>query len=304
MLQALGIEVKGYSDTHYQCLCVFHNNFNTPAATVSKDSGMYWCWNADCGVRLKLVDVVKEMRRCDTFAAMRFIAKHEQEFSVLDKVKEKFATPGELPKFNEDLLRKMQESYWNSPEAQEYIASRGINEFSAKAFGLGFDKKRQMVVTPMFDTNDTCVGLIGRSIVQKQFKNSKDLPSSKTLFNISKAKKQSSDTLVVVESNYDCIRAHQAGFPNTVATLMGTFTDYHLTQVSRSFSRIIIAVDVDEPGEKLAQKIARKCRDRGLWTYRMQFSEFEILPHGAKDLSDCSEPEIIQTLKNAKSYTG
>jgi len=282
---------------------VFHSNYNTTAATVSKSTGVFYCWNADCGKKASLVNLVKELRKCDTFAAMRFIAKHEIEYKVSD-LRQVVAGADELPKFSTTLLEKLQTQYWESEEAQEYILSRGMDSFSAKAFGLGFDKKKGMVVTPMFDTHDNCVGLIGRSIYEKRFKNSKDLPSSKTLFNISKAKKQNSDTLVVVESNFDCIRAHQAGFPNTVATLMGTFTEYHRTQVSRSFSNVIIAVDTDEPGIALANKIARMCREVGVFSRRMAFSDYEMLPNGAKDLSDCTDDEIRTALRNAKTYIG
>lgn len=303
ILEGLGIEIKGQSDTHYQVFCIFHSNFNTTAATVSKTTGVWYCWAADCGKKSSLINLVKELRKCDTFAAMRYIAKYETEFKVSD-IREVVAGADELPQFDKKLLEKLQFQYWESAEAQEYILSRGIDEFSARTFGLGYDKKKGMVVTPMFDTHDNCVGLIGRSIHEKRFKNSKDLPSSKTLFNISKAKKQNSDTLVIVESNFDCIRAHQAGFPNTVATLMGTFTEHHRTQVSRSFSNVIIAVDTDEPGIALAKKIARMCNEVGVFTRRMAFSDYEMLPREGKDLSDCTDDEIRIALRNAKTHTG
>lgn len=200
------------------------------------------------------------------------------------------------------MLKKLQEWYWESEEAQAYIESRGINQYSAKHFGIGYDPHRRTIVTPMFDTNEVCIGLIGRSIEGKNFKNSKGLPKSKTLWNIGKAKRQATDTLVVVESNFDGIRAHQAGYPAVVATLGSQFSDYYITQIARTFSKVIIAVDVDEAGESFAKRIAKLLNKRGITTYRIQWAPGQKLPPGAKDLGDCSDQDIAKALKFAELY--
>jgi DNA primase len=300
----LGIEVAGETDSHYLIYCIFHDNHHSPAATIAKSNGFLYCWGAGCGRREPLLEVVKEIKRCDTFPAKRFIKKFEKEKSYKELREEIIANKDEMPSFSKDLLAKFQGWYKQSTKAQKYIASRGITEYSAEFFGLGYDPKKKMVLTPMFDKDGNPVGVVGRSIVQKQFKNSKELPTSKTLFNYDKAKKKPTDTVVICESNFDAIRAWQAGYAS-VATLGGTFSDYHLTQLNRSFSRIVIGVDVDEAGEKFASKIAKKCRyQSGLEIYRIQYAVDERLPHEAKDFGDCTDDEIAQAIRFAEVYLG
>jgi DNA primase len=145
-----------------------------------------------------------------------------------------------------------------------------------------------MIVTPMYDNRGVSVGVIKRSIEGKEFKNSFNLPSTKTLFGIHIAKAQSVDEVVLCESNFDAILSHQSGHP-AVATLGATFSDYHLTQLSRYFNKVVIATDNDEGGHKFAERIGRRCKERGLFVYRMQYSQFEMLPDDAKDFGEIAK---------------
>ena len=302
ILEELGIYAVSSTDTHFLVYCPFHNNKNSPASTVAKENGYFYCWGAGCAKRCSLIELVKETKHWDTMRAMRFIEKHGSKTSFDKVIEDIIATKEEMPEFNKDLMVRFQSDFSESKQAQKYIQGRGISKISANHFGIGFDSKRQMVITPMYDKDARLIGVIGRSIREKRFQNSKDLPSRKTLFNIQNARRAGSDTLVIVESNFDCIRAHQSGYPNTVATLSGAFSEHHLTQVNRSFSRVIIAVDVDDAGEAFASRIANKCTNAGIQAYRMQFSQAERLPHGAKDLSDCTDDEIAQAIRLADLY--
>lgn len=299
----LGIEIAGETDSHYLTYCIFHENHHSPAATVAKTNGFFYCWGAGCGQRASLLEVVQEIKQCGTMPALRFIKKHQKAKTYDQVMEEIFAQKDELPEFSKDTLSKFQEYYGKSKKAQAYIASRGITTYAAEFFGLGYDPHKKMVVTPMFDKDGNPVGVIGRSIVEKRFKNSKDLPSSKTLFNYDKAKKKPTDTVVICESNFDAIRGWQAGYA-TVATLGGSFNDYHLTQINRSFSKVVIGVDTDEQGEKFASKIAKKCRNAGLQVYRIQYAIEERLPHDAKDFGDCTDEEIAQAIRLAEVFLG
>ncbi len=302
ILDELGVVVASQTDTHFLVYCAFHNNKHSTSATVAKENGYFYCWGAGCGKRCSLIDLIKERKHWDTLRAMRFIERHSSDVSIDKVIEDIFATKDEMPEFNVQLMSRFRSAFEESKKAQSYIASRGINEFSTNTFGLGFDAKRQMVITPMHDKDARLIGVIGRSIVEKRFQNSQNLPSRKTLFNYHRARAAGADSLVIVESNFDCIRAHQSGYPNTVATLSGSFSQYHLTQINRSFSKVILAVDVDEPGEAFASRIAKRCRDAGIQVYRMQYSQAERLPHGAKDLSDCSDEEIAQAIRFAELY--
>lgn len=301
LLKEIGLDAVTDTTTHFLLYCPFHTNCNTTSATVAKENGYFYCFGAGCNVHMSLLELVKKIRGIGTFPALRFIKRFESDDLPIKTHKEVFAGPEDFTKFDEDLLQKMQDDFWETPRAKNYVKSRGISRHSAELFGLAYDKANDMVVTPMFDTNGTCVGIIERSIEGKRFKNSYGLPTSHTLFGIHIAKRQSTDKVVICESNFDAILSHQSGHP-AVATLGGTFNDYHLTQLARSFSKVVIGVDVDEAGNKFAKRIAKACKNRGLFVYRIQFDQFNTLPHGAKDFGDCTMDEIAQSVRNAVPF--
>jgi DNA primase len=142
------------------------------------------------------------------------------------------------------------------------------------------------------------IGIVGRSIEGKSFKNSTNLPKSKTLFNINRAKKIG-DKVIVVESNFDAIRIHQAGFPNVVATLGGFLSTEQQHLLNRCFTQITIMTDADKAGRDLGMSIASKLKGKDiLWA---SYEYGKIYPHDAKDAGDMTEDEIKACIKNAVS---
>lgn len=303
----LGISVASTTDTHFTVYCPFHFNNTSPAATVAKETGYFWCFNGACAERMNVTKLVMRLRRCKEFDAVRLIEKNRgQDKPLTERIKEIQAQSKDLPVFDQETLELMQQDYWSHERPQEYFSFRGLSEYSAKYFGIGYDPSRDMILTPMFSTDNQCVGVIGRSIAGKEFRNSPDLPTFKTLFNIQNAKRAGEDTLILVESNFDAIRIHQAGFKNVCATLGGSFSDFHMTQIYRSFNRVILMTDDDEPGKKFGAKIAKKCRRMGIGCYRGKYDEYNLFPNGAKDVNDMrdgvllvDDQDILRCIKNA-----
>ena len=176
----------------------------------------------------------------------------------------------------------------------------------------------------MYNAKGLPIGVIGRtaSSEQKAFKNSKGLPTSKTLWNIHNAKR-TGDTVIVCEASFDGMKIAQAGYPNVVACLGGNFSEYHEQQLGMYFSRIIIMTDFDDkekhryvncrkcmvkglqtcvghnPGRALGQKIADKMKGKQiLWA---AYDHKIIFPDGAKDADDSGTPAVRQCIKNAVS---
>ena len=300
ILLELGIDPAGEHDSHFLVFCPEHSNYHTPAATVSKTTGLLFCWSGWCGAKIKMVDLVKQIKGWDTMRSLRFIEKHATAQKPIDqRMEEIYASDEELPSFPEDMMKQMQEWFVDSDDVQEYIASRSISPRTAEFFGLGYDKTRRMVITPMRSTTGQLVGVIGRTIEGKAFKNSLNLPSRKTLFNIQNAKRAGSETVVIVESNFDALRVHQSGYPSVVATLGGTFSQYHLSQINKHFNRVILGVDADDAGKAFASKIAHTVRSSGISVLQARFSETELFPHEAKDFGDCTDKEIAWMIRNA-----
>ena len=165
-------------------------------------------------------------------------------------------------------------------------------------FELGYSSNMNMVTVPVHSPDGMAIGIVGRSIEGKSFKNSTNLPKSKTLFNVHRAKKIG-DHVIVVESSFDAIRIHQAGFPNVVATLGGFLSTEQHQLLNRYFNRITIMTDADLAGRELGLSIANKLRMKDiLWS---SCGYGKIYPHDAKDAGDMTDEEIIFCIKNAVS---
>jgi len=153
-----------------------------------------------------------------------------------------------------------------------------------------------MVTVPLHSPDGVPVGIIGRSIEGKSFKNSNNLPRNKTMFNLHRAKREGG-TIIVVESSFDVIRLWQAGFPNAVATLGGSISDININHLNRYASTVILMTDNDGAGRMLGKTIAGKLKNKNvLWA---KYDHDVIYPRLAKDVGDMTDEEIKQCIKNA-----
>ncbi len=122
---------------------------------------------------------------------MRFILSQEAEIlnNFDEIVSGMFEDKPDFEEFSQETLDGLHLNLLNSSAAKDYLISRGINEDSMKHFGLGYSLNMSMVITPVHSPSGIPIGLVGRSIEGKAFKNSTNLPKSKTMFNIHRAKK-------------------------------------------------------------------------------------------------------------------
>lgn len=316
------IEVVSETNTHFLAFCPFHNNTDTPAFALDKTKGLWTCFNPSCDSKGNLVSLLRSLKGLNPFEAARVIKKHEHQAegsvtSRLEAIKHK--EPDFVP-FPEGPVERMQEDFWQYIKPQGYmINERGFTEQTLRHFGVGYSKKRDMVIVPMHDPKGMLVGFIGRAIDEKIFKNSTNLPKSKTAWNFHRAKKHG-EAVIIVESSFDAMRVHQAGYPNVVALLGGGVSPHFLDQINKTFSRVIIMTDFDEkkypPNCRRCSNL-RECvghragRDfgwklvNGLNNKRIMWAAYDdecVYPHSAKDVGDMTDDEIRQCLANAVSH--
>lgn len=300
ILKSVGIHISSETSTDFLCLCPFHDNKKTPSFAVSYEKGLYVCYNPSCGAKGKLIDLVKRTGNLNDFQAMRLMAnlKKEQYENFDSDLEALMDSKPDFEEFPQDVLDKLFNDLNNSEKAKKYFLSRGINHESMDYFKLGYSENQDMVIVPVHSPSGLPVGLVGRSIEGKKFKNSTNLPRSLTMFNLHRAKKVS-DCIIVCESSFDAIRIHQAGFPNVVATLGGSMSKENLANLNKYSSSIIIATDADDAGRKLGKEIAVKLKNKSIsWA---SFDDGVIYPHEAKDVGDLTDEEIRQCIKNAVS---
>ena len=300
ILRSIGLEVVGETGNDFLCYCPFHSNRHTSSFSVSREKGAFICFNPSCGEAGTLQELVKRVLNKNEFEAMRFISSKEAESleNFDEMLSEAMEDKPVFKEFSEDILKKLYTDLITTTAGKEYFKSRGINQQSIIDFSLGYSSNMNMVTVPVHSPDGMAIGIVGRSIEGKSFKNSTNLPKSKTLFNIHRAKKIG-DHVIVVESSFDAIRVHQAGFPNVVATLGGFLSKEQHTLLNRHFNKITVMTDADQAGRDLGKSIVSKLKFKDLLWASHEYGK--IYPHGAKDAGDLTDEEIKACIKNSVS---
>jgi len=300
VLKEIGLDISGETSNDFLCYCPFHSNRHTSSFSVSKEYGAFICFNPACGESGTLIELIKRVLNKNDFQAMRLVfSKQEEALDNFEEIMaEMFKDKPDFVEFPQSKIDELSTSLTLNKVARDYFISRGINEMSMSHFELGYSENQNMVTVPVHTLDGLPIGLVGRSIEGKSFKNSTNLPKSKTLFNIHRAKKIG-DHVIIVESSFDAIRVHQAGFPNVVATLGGFLSNDQHNLLNRHFNKITIMTDNDLAGRELGSGIAYKLKNKDiLWS---SFEYGKIYPHDAKDAGDMTDEEIKTCVKNSVS---
>lgn len=318
LLEQCKVEVVDETYTHFLCLCPWHGNTDTPALAVDKVRGVYHCFNPSCDRSGTLETMIQTLLGKNLFQAKRMITtfRSNRFTPVSKKLEEVMKAEPDFVEFPQSVLDKLKADFPGSV-AEQYMLSRGFEYDTLDFFDVGYSAKKDMVAVPMHDPKGMPVGLIGRtpSATDKRFKNSVGLPKAKTAWNFHRAKKHG-DTIIVCEASYDAMRIHQAGYPNVIALLGGSVTEYHAAQMARNFARIVIMTDFDKkqykphcrqcnyqeckghrPGRDLGRAIIKAVPNKQvLWAAH---DDSVVYPHNAKDASDMTDSEIRTCLDNA-----
>lgn len=300
IVKSLGLHVAGETDIEISFYCPFHSNRHSASCSISKTTGAWLCFNPSCGETGSIIELVKRVLHKNDFEAMRYVYSKETETleNFDDLLNDVLKDKPDFEEFPQDILDKLYNDLINSNAARYYLESRGINKESINYFKLGYSSNMNMVITPVHSPDGMPIGLVGRSIESKTFKNSTNLPKNKTLFNIHRAKKVG-DHVIIVESNFDAIKIHQAGFPNVVATLGGHISIENINLINRYFNKVTLMTDSDIAGRELANSISSRLKNKDiLWA---SYEYGKIYPHDAKDAGDMTEEEIRACIKNAVS---
>lgn len=301
ILSVLKIDIQAETAKDFLCLCPFHSNRNTPSFEVNYYSGLYLCFNPACGERGTLNDLIARLTGKNEFEALRLIYSTigNKTLDIEKELEDLMKDEAPLPTFPPEKIVEMCRARQSNQRACEYLMSRGIDLITQNEFQMGYSEKQDMVVVPLRMPDGQCVGVIGRAIDSKEFKNSKNLPRNKTLFNLHNAKKHGG-RIIVCESSFDAMRIHQAGFPNVVATLGGNISKENIQNLNKYSSSIIIMTDADDAGRKLGQDIANRLPNKEILWGSYQYGM--IYPHNAKDAGDMTDEEIRQCINNAMHH--
>lgn len=341
VLRALGVDIRDETDNDFLSFCPYHGNTDTPAFSTSKRFGYSICFNPSCAVGteywLTLERLAREVKGLDRMSAKRFVMRNRLNSgeSFSDKFDAITNQDEQLKEFPAGAIEKMHQRFMATPKAIEYMKGRGFEKQTIEHFKVGFTpasvapvyRAQDMVVVPAYDHKSRPVGLVGRSIEGKEFKNfgaeanGTGFHKSKIIWNLNNARAY--ETVIICESTFDAMRIHQSGYPNVVALLGGTLSTAQADLFNRHFTRAIIFTDNENqendemtfhrrctkclksgfgmcqghaPGRDLGKKIAETLtRIRVSWA---TYDDKYVYANNVKDASDMTDDQIRQCLRN------
>lgn len=306
LIAQAGVHVSYETGRDFVCLCPFHNNRNSPSMTVSRETGVYNCFNPSCGAKGNLTTLLTHTMRISREEAFRLIKTREMSLDdTINMLESQIDSTDDIVEFDSSVIESCRDRLW-TPQGKpglDYMLGRGFNEQTLRHFEIGYSQRQSSVTVPVHSFEGVPMGFIGRSIKGKRFLNSSGLQGRKTVFNSHRAKRYGA-TLIIVEASFDAMKVHQAGYPNVGALFKGTVTNEQARLVSRSFSEIVIFVDNDNPkdypqlneppGAALSKKL-RAIFSPTMLVKKVPFDRYS----GHKDATDMSDDEITHALAGA-----
>lgn len=186
--------------------------------------------------------------------------------------------------FLNNLIESLHRSIFMNENALEYLASRKVSHDEIKLFKIGYSRVvavandgsedygfflketykgknlESKIIFPLYDILGNPTGLLGRSILTKEFKFYLTLEGKYTgaFFGLQPALQAIYDTgrVFVVEGPFDLL-AFRKVYPNSVASLTAELTESQYN-ILNMFARTIITVfDSDGPGRSAAKRASK-----------------------------------------------
>jgi len=279
---------------NFVACCPFHQE-KTPSFSVSPSKQFYHCFG--CGAHGSAISFLIDHDGLNFIDAIHELAK-VVGLKVPNQVDEKPEKKKENIVLEDSLI--LAKKYYQarlkaSPEAIKYLKSRGLTGEIAKQFSIGFapggwnnlnevfkdydndvliksglinknekgkryDRFRNRIMFPIYNTKGQLVGFGGRVIDEKdspKYYNSPEtslFQKSYELYGLLAARKSIRDKgyVLVVEGYMDVVSLAQHGISNAVATLGTATTSFHIQKLIRYTSEIIFCFDGDEAGKSAA----------------------------------------------------
>lgn len=291
VLESCGINIEYEIESDFIIYCPFHNNYRTPAAEVSKETGQFYCFG--CQESKDLIEVAMYTSKRTFFEATRLIDSKKTESNIVTEMSKILDKEEAIKEFDINTVNRLNDAALNSTRAAQYLQGRSITRESVQKYLIGYSEKQDMITIPVFSPDGICLGMVGRSIEGKQFKNTPGLPRNKTLFNIHRNK--TADKVFLVESSFDAIRLEQVGV-KALASLGASTSSYQRDLLKRYFNSIIVVSDNDEAGNTMKNKLKISLGSR------MIAAE---LPENIKDVSDLDDESLrsfVQMFNNEIEY--
>jgi len=270
---------------NFMGVCPFHND-KGPSLSVSPDKQLFHCFG--CGAAGNVVGFIMKIRNLDYIDAIRFLADRvnvtldtsSNKDTEIEKIYEINIQAARFfynnLKQNSEKIKYLLNRGLDIKTIQKFGLGYSIdsydgliNFFKKKGYdekllikaGLVsqkenriYDRFRNRIMFPVFDHKGRVIGFGGRVLddSKPKYLNSPETPVFKKGTNLYALnfvlKKGTPDALILVEGYMDCIKLHQHGIENTVATLGTALTKEQARLIKRYCNTVYLCYDSDAAG--------------------------------------------------------
>ncbi len=306
VVEGSGVTLSGRAGNRIrQGICPFHEE-TQGSFTVYADTQRWYCFG--CGLRGDVLDFVQRLDGVGLPEAIRrlddgvWLPANPQRAERRPRAPEPPLTRD--PQLLTAAMRIYSSQLRRSPEAQRYLASRGIDQLAAEQLGLGFapgrglrsrlqelgfdeqrldssglftergERFRGMIVVPELIAGRVH-WLAGRAIAPEARLRFQALPGPKPVLGLGQLTRPS-EFVVVTEGLFDWLSLSSWGLAAVAA--LGTQGLYNLAHALRGQPRVFVAFDSDEAGQAAASRLREH-----LGPHR---SRVVHLPDGVSDVAD------------------
>lgn len=286
------LKISSWGATEVACFCPFHANANTPSFSINRTTGLWVCFNPACNSRGSIRLLADRLGVPHDWAGQQENISNDDLVNEIMGIKEK-----EQEEEWDDDMERIGLDYTKPSDLSslQYLVDRGFHPAVLEHFEIGFSSRQNRIVIPARDESYKLLGFIGRDITgeaKSKYLYSKRFPRARMIFNLQNAKQYS--TCIVTEGSLDCIKIHQAGFPNVVSMLGANISPHQGELLNKYFNELVLFLDNDAAGEGAIRAIIDICPGKQILLVQY--------PPGIKDPGEMDEDQIRDTLNNKIDY--
>jgi DNA primase len=234
--------------------CPIHRGKRDDSFRASLSKNVFHCFA--CQAHGNVLDLVAAMEKCSIREAA---CRLQQWFGIAASGASARPGPGgagktELVREKEGCNPPLHFALTGVDHAHPYLRQRGIDRATATEFGMGFyggpGLMSGRIVIPIGNASGEIVAYVGRALDGRspKYKLPAGFRKAWELFNIQRAVATGSQTVIVVEGYFDCVRVHQAGFPFVVALMGSSLSASQERVLAERFEQVFLMLDGDAAG--------------------------------------------------------
>lgn len=179
-----------------------------------------------------------------------------------------------------ELIDKYRERLTNTPSALDYLhITRGLNAETLENFKVGYDEVKNAITIPVYKRGEL-INIRYRHLDENApAKYTQEKGCEVWLYNEDGIQKgQAKGGVLVVEGEFDCMSAWQAGFKNVISPASGKDSYGIWLELVDTIPKVYIAYDNDKPGKTASLGLAERIGTD---------KSYEVIyPDGIKDAND------------------